>query len=313
MKNELKGAPLKRLSYRVSPRFDLLLKDLLEKSGLSAERIKEIVADTSKEYRIYYINKKNGGRRTIFAPSKDLLALQRAVLPLVKAPPFSEKYAAAYESGASVKKNAARHMRGGHILHMDIKSFFPSINREIFTRTYSKYFEENDLETLWKIVSVKGGVPIGAPTSPFIANRVLFGADKKLSKLFLFKRYKYSRYADDLIFSFSKRQNPEFIKKAEAVIEGAGFRINKKKTYFMSYRREVTGVIINDEHKLSVGTSYKKALKSQIYNLLTKNQGKRDFVRGRYAYLKHIEPLYAEIVKRKYLKYDKIGFFAKTR
>jgi hypothetical protein len=282
----------------------------LDASGLGGERVAEIIADTSKEYRIYYIKKKNGGKRTIYAPSKDLAALQRAVLPLVKTPPFSERYAAAYEKGASAKKNAERHIKGEHILHMDIKDFFPSIRREIFKRTYEKYFDERDAETLWKIVSVNGGIPIGAPTSPFIANRVLFEADKKLAKLFIFKRYKYSRYADDLIFSFSRRQSPEFIKKAEAAIESAGFRVNRKKTYFMSYRREVTGVVITDKHKLSVGTSYKKAVKSEIYDLLTRNIGKADVVRGRYARLKHIEPSYAEIVKRKYIRYDKIGFFS---
>jgi hypothetical protein len=288
----------------------ILLKDLLDKSGLDGKRIAEIIADTSKEYRVYYIKKKNGGKRTIFVPSKDLTALQRAVLPLVKTPPFCKKYAAAYEKGASVKKNAEIHAKGKHILHMDIKNFFPSINREIFTKTYAEYADGKDADTLWKIVSVNGGIPIGAPTSPFIANRVLFSADKKLARLFIFKRYRYSRYADDLIFSFSKRQKPEIIEKAEAVVEGAGFRVNKKKTYFMSYRKEITGVIVDGKGGLSVGTSYKKAVKSEIYGLLVNKRGRSDVVRGRYAYLKQIEPSYAEIIRKKYVKYDGIGFFS---
>ncbi|MDR3263826.1 MAG: reverse transcriptase family protein [Clostridiales bacterium] len=287
---------------------DNIAAHLQKETGLSMIRIESILADTKKEYRTYSIPKSTGGRRSVSEPSADLKALQRAVLPYIKKPEVN-KAASAYESGSSVKKNAERHIKGKHILHMDIKDFFPSVGRDMFFDTYSGELSVGDAELLWKIVSLDGGLPIGAATSPFIANRIMAKTDKKLGRLSLSVFLKYTRYADDMIFSSRIRLRQSLADKIGAIIENAGFEVNGKKTYFMSARKQVTGIIITDNNELSVGTSYKKQLKKDIYNLLVKNSGKRGAVRGKYAHLQFIEPEYADTVKKKYIRYDKIGFF----
>ncbi|MDR1940301.1 MAG: reverse transcriptase family protein [Clostridiales bacterium] len=286
----------------------IVVAKLLKTADVSPERIDEIIGgDISREYRVYYIKKSNGGRRVICEPSPDLKKLQRALLPLVKAAKICEPFATAYEEKCSVKSNAERHIKSGHILHMDIKDFFGSVSRELFENAYSDRLGGGDIALVWKLVSLNGGLPIGAPTSPFIANRVMCGIDKRLGKLSLF--VKYTRYADDMIFSSRFWLKGSLSGRVAAVVGRAGFKINQKKTYFMSGRREVTGIIITDKRELSVGTAYKKNLKKDIYNLLKKNTGKKDVVRGKFAHLKHIEPGYAEIIKQKYLAIDAIGFF----
>jgi hypothetical protein len=160
---------------------------------------------------------------------------------------------------------------------------------------------------LWSICSYKGGLPIGAPTSPFIANRIMKNTDKKLKRISLF--IKYTRYADDLIFSSEKRLDKKLITKIADILKKAGFCLNYKKTYFMNSRRQVTGVILTDKNKLSLGTTYKKKLKKDIYNLLINNKGKKDCVSGKLSYLNFVEPSYAQIIKDKYIKFDTIGFF----
>ncbi|MDR3293737.1 MAG: retron St85 family RNA-directed DNA polymerase, partial [Clostridiales bacterium] len=282
-----------------------------EKTGFSKKEIYNLLGDTSREYRVYTIPKSDGGKRTICEPSDAMKKLQTAVSETVKNGGFVERFATAYENGSSVKSNAARHIDGEHVLHADIKNFFPSITREMFFAAYKKSLKNNeqDLDFLWRIVSYQGGLPIGASTSPFIANRVMRRIDKKLGRVGFF--ITYTRYADDMIFSSKKRLKPSLIAKVEKILTEEGFSLNRKKTYFMTNRKEITGVIITDAKKLSVGTAYKKRLKSEIYNLLVKQQGNINHVRGRYAHLKFIEPAYARRLKAKYSGLDSIGFFKK--
>jgi hypothetical protein len=293
----------------------LLSKGLFD-TKLGHEKIEEILADTENQYRRYYIPKKGGGRREICEPSDELKKLQHGALKAVKVPAVS-KYCTAYEKGMSVKLNAERHKKAKHILHIDIENFFPSINKEIFIKKYSPYFcnrcrdncshcLENNLLKLWKIVSFRGGLPIGSAASPFIANRIMTDIDEKLANLD--KNSVYTRYADDMVFSSQKPIDERFIQKIEEIISAEGFKINRKKTYFMKSRKQVTGVLIN-KGKLSVGTFYKKRLKKDIYNYLVKDEGKAEVLKGQFSWLASIEPAYAKIIKNKYKTLDKKQFF----
>jgi len=280
------------------------LKKLLEQISLPASGSN---SPTEDHYRLYFIKKADGGRREICAPSDELAAAQKKLLPYIRQRKVS-RFCTAYEKGCSIKDNALRHSKGKHILHADIKNFFPSIKRDMVDRAILKG-DASDPRTekfFWELVSYKGGLPIGAPTSPFIANRVMRNIDKKLNRLSLFIRY--TRYADDLVFSSRRPIAVKFLDKVEKVVRDGGFILNKKKTYFMASRKEVTGVLIT-EKGLSVGTSYKKSLKSEIYNLLHKGEGDIRRVRGRFAHLKNIEPEYAEVLRKKYASIDKVNFF----
>jgi len=282
----------------------------LSGTKIGGERIEEILTDTCMHYRRYFILKASGGEREICEPLKELRRIQKASLRVVKAPEVS-KFCTAYEKGASVKLNAERHKKAKHILHIDIKDFFPSINKAVFMKTYRQFMCYNCrgescvscVNKLWKIVSLGGGLPIGACTSPFIANRIMAETDESLAKLD--KQIIYTRYADDMIFSSQKPIDKSFINRIEAIINAAGFAINHKKTYFMKSRKQVTGILINDG-KLSIGTSYKKRLKQDIYNYLTKGFGKPQEIKGRLAWLAFVEPDYAKVIKNKYKSIDKI-------
>lgn len=295
----------------------------LARTELSLSEQSDILENNESSYRRYYIEKADGGKREIAEPCENLKKLQFAALPIVKELKTS-KYCAAYEKGCSIKLNATKHIKGKHILHLDIKNFFPSISEKMFKRAYKpsgkffyigkKMYERKmqsamtaeEIDTLWSIVSLDGGLPIGATTSPFIANRIMTEIDEKIAAICSGK--KYTRYADDLIFSSKKKIESTFISEVRNVLSNGGFTINEDKTYFMSSRKEVTGIIITGDKKLSTGTTYKKALKQDIYNYLVKGEGDASVIRGRFAHLKHIEPQYAQVIKEKYLPYDKDGF-----
>ncbi|MDR3217031.1 MAG: reverse transcriptase family protein [Clostridiaceae bacterium] len=277
---------------------------------LGAETLESILVNSRAFYDVYYIKKQSGGSREICKPRPQLLSAIRIVLPYLQRIPAG-KYVAAYEKGCSVKRNAQKHARGKHLLHLDIKDFFPSVSRRMFMETYKKVFAAADLDMVWNIISFNDGLPIGSPASPFVANRVLYGLDKKLGSLSFF--VKYTRYADDMIFSSRRYIQKVFISQAEAAVKAAGFSLNPNKTYCMSSRKQVTGIIITDKGKLSVGTTYKKTLKGDIYKLLLKDEGDKSVIKGRFSYLAQIEPDYAEVIRKKYQAYDRIGFFGKKR
>lgn len=282
-----------------------LVYRLLMLSGLKKEDIFSLAINSEKHYNVFEIPKQSGGKRTICAPDDDLINVQREVIPLLIQPKCSAA-ATGFEAGTGVKVNAQAHKSSGHILHMDIKDFFPSINHDMFDLIYRKYYSEEETELLWKIVSYKGGLAVGAPTSPFIANRVMYRLDKKLKRLAFGKRY--TRYADDITISSKKRIPDSFTLKTADAVRNAGFTVNDKKTYFMSYRRKVTGVILTNEGRLSVGTQFKKQLKQDLYNYLVHGKGDARKIRGKLTFLSDIEPDYARVIRKKYNDIDKKGF-----
>ncbi|MDR0426026.1 MAG: reverse transcriptase family protein [Clostridiales bacterium] len=261
-------------------------------------------------YRVYTVKKPGGGTRRIAEPSPALKGIQKQLAAALRRLPAGP-YAAAYEPDCSIRKNALRHRRGRYMLHADIKDFFPSVGKASVVRlAQEKYgLDDRQVAVFWNLVSYEGGLPIGAPTSPFIANRVMADIDVRLKKLRWFTTY--SRYADDLVFSAKKPFDKAFAQKVERVLRSEGFKLNGKKTYFMHNRREVTGLILTDKGWMSVGTGYKKRLKKDIYDLLTKNKGNRQKIMGRFAHLRQIEPTYAKVIFDKYVPFDRIKFFGR--
>jgi hypothetical protein len=111
-----------------------------------------------------------------------------------------------------------------------------------------------------------------------------------------------------MIFSSKKYFEKDFIGRVGADLLRYGYKLNYQKTYFMTCRREVTGIMINGR-ELSAGIGFKRQLKKDIWNLLVKGEGKKDVVCGKLAYLKDVEPDYARKLKEKYKQYDKIKLF----
>ena len=68
--------------------------------------------------------------------------------------------------------------------------------------------------------------------------------------------------------------------------------MNISKTWFRSKksRRKVTGLIITDTGRVSVGLETRKKIKNMIYNRLVNGNGSPESILGYLAYLKDIEP-----------------------
>lgn len=79
--------------------------------------------------------------------------------------------------------------------------------------------------------------------------------------------------------------------------------MNISKTWFKSKksRRKITGLIITDTGRVSVGMENRKKIKSMIYNRLVNGNGSPNEILGYLAYLKDVEP---QIYNKFIIKYS---------
>jgi RNA-directed DNA polymerase len=152
-----------------------------------------------------------------------------------------------------------------HIFNIDLKDFFPSITFRRVKGVFSNEpfnFPNNVAVVLARICTHEGVLPQGSPTSPPLSNYICRGLDGQLQELARKNFATYSRYADDLTFSFSRKHReslPNAIvqfqettavvgSELEWVIQQHGFSINVSKTRlcFRTSRMEVTGLTVNE-------------------------------------------------------------------
>jgi RNA-directed DNA polymerase len=253
-------------------------------------------------YKEFSIRKKSGGTRKIHSPVKGLKPIQKALNLILQCVFTPHKAATGFVPEKSIVDNARVHRGMNYVYNIDLKDFFPSIDRirvdaclrippfnVVYTEEAPLAFlianlcctpievERKNDKGEWekKIMSV---LPQGAPTSPSITNIVCQRLDKKLSGLAHKHGAQYTRYADDITFSSMHNiyeENSEFLKLNKGyrsfikdmvnIIEEQRFSINPKKTRLQKsvYRQEVTGLVVNE--KVNVRRRYIKQIRHWLY------------------------------------------------
>lgn len=249
---------------------------------------------TDARYRTFQIPKRNGGQRTIQAPTERLKLLQRKLADLLQdcvdeinaSTKRKDRIAHGFKRGRSIITNAHRHRRRRWVFNVDLEDFFPSIN---FGRVRGLLLKHRDFElhepvatVIAQIACYQNSLPQGSPCSPALSNLIAHVLDMRLVKLASESSCTYSRYADDLTFSTNEKDFPESIAvrsqatshhwvpgtELQRVVERAGFRINAKKTRLMyrDSRQEVTGLVVNK--KVSVCWEYRHRVRAMVHRLV---------------------------------------------
>ena len=277
----------------------------------------KFIKTSPHRYKIYSIPKKNNkGVRWIAQPSKNLKYLQRTVLDKFLSDLPVHEVAVAYVKGIGIKENAKRHCKNQYMLKMDFKDFFPSIKPKVLIRHVEakKNITLNDedkfiLKSIFFLSRTRYKhyeLSIGAPSSPFISNTIMYNFDCIVKEL-CGDEITYTRYADDLIFSTNKKNHlyalPKEIENITESPEYSFLTINSSKTKFVSkrYKRIVTGLVIDNDGNPSLGRSKKRYIKSLVHkfreNLLETPEIYR--LQGYISFLKDVEPIfYTRLVKK---------------
>ncbi len=238
--------------------------DLARFFGMSYKKLASIIYPDERDYRYtnFTIPKRNGSDRTIHAPSKKLKAIQRKLSAVLYEIYPGRPASHGYCKGRSTISNANNHLAKTFVFNMDLKDFFSSIHfgrvKNLF-QSSPFHFDHSIASILAQISCFENSLPQGAPSSPIISNMLLWKMDSQLQKLARRNFCTYTRYADDMTFSFSRSQLPTDIvfssgdgtiapgDAIESIIKNNGFLINNEKTRLRSRYQsmDVTGITVN--------------------------------------------------------------------
>jgi hypothetical protein len=243
--------------------------ELARRLGVSVEEMRNIPV----VYREFSIPKRSGGTRTISAPEPALKAMQRRILRRLLARLPSHPACKGFERGESIATNALVHSQKKIVLRMDLKDFFASTTarrlREYFT-AIGWNREASDL--LARLCTQRGGLPQGAPTSPRLSNLLNYRLDARLAGMAEKEGAAYTRYADDITFSFETGNAAlrRVIQVTRLVVEEEGYRLHTRRKLHVRrphHRQIVTGLVVNAGVRLPRST--RRRLRAAAHHLAT--------------------------------------------
>lgn len=331
-------APLLRPTWKTIPQPDFRdryrrlgsLRELANFWGIPPSQLGYHAFRSDKEYayKTFSIPRRYGGERKIEAPGRTLKYLQRLVHESLTRVYGPHPAVHGFRSGRSVVTNAVSHLGQRFVLNIDLEEFFPSITRK---RVYGRLVAEpysftpavaNAIAAL--CTNAYSQLPQGSPSSPVIANIVAAGLDADLGYMCGSLRCWYTRYADDITISTSRKElSPEVARYPAArgtgqvivgdrlaeAIESNGFKINYRKSRLQSHwtRQICTGLVVNS-YQVSPPRSYIRRLRSLVHHwhkagwqdaaqalhvgenrpLLQSRQQLKDHVLGRISYLRMV-------------------------
>ncbi|ELN9186212.1 retron St85 family RNA-directed DNA polymerase [Vibrio cholerae] len=296
---------------------DLKLYQYLESRNSNFTNL--LRAIPSKHYKVYKIPKKRLGFRTIAQPTPAVKVIQKQIVDYLIPKTSIHTSALAYVSGKGVKDNALQHIKSDYLLKVDLENFFNSITPKMLVKALKHQgidVSETDIMVLsqflfWNITKKANGklvLSIGAPSSPFVSNLVMFAFDQRMSKLCRSRDITYTRYADDLTFSTTHKnilfQHLNEVRKVLKKEFGARLVLNESKTVFSSkaHNRHVTGVTLTNNNKISLGRDKKRYISSLIHKFKLGLLEQEDIyhLQGLISYAKHIEVRFLHKMSSKY-------------
>jgi len=221
-----------------------------------------------KSYHRYELPKKSGGSRTVSVPEPILKKVQKAVLLRILDGLGAHPAAHGFVKGRSISSNAALHVGCRVVSNCDIANCFPSVKWSLvlgaLRRDCGTTLCPAAISLLVDICTMQGGLPIGAPTSPALLNRILLKTDQMLSVAATRRECHYSRYADDMTFSGDARA-VALLGVAKRTLAQIGLSLDSKKTniYRRGRRQIVTGLVVND--RVSVPRRLRRRMRAAVH------------------------------------------------
>ena len=246
---------------------------------------------TFDNYYRFDIPKKSGKTRHIAAPKTQLKTAQKQILEEILQKVEVSDLSHGFIKSRSVLTSAKAHNTSPDLLiNIDLENFFPTITFERVRGVYQSfgysgyiasllamictYCERMPLEIKGEIKYIKTSdriLPQGSPASPMITNVICKTLDKRINGLCKKLGITYTRYADDMSFSYIGNTDNfdvgSFLNSINKIIEAEGFHMKKEKTHILrkNNRQYITGIVINND-EIGVPKKWVKILKASIHN-----------------------------------------------
>jgi RNA-directed DNA polymerase len=225
--------------------------------------------DSGTHYVRWTVPKRDGSPRLISAPKPELKRVQRWITREVTEHLPVHSAAHGFLAGRSILTNSLIHARAHVIVKFDIKDFYPTVTMRRVKGLLRRAGLGEQVATLMALLATESprvevethgkkyfvatgprSLPQGAPTSPSITNALCMRMDCRLSGLARKLGCRYTRYADDLTFSWHAKGQSDIgalMRAVRMIVKAEGFDIHTKKTRVMRHgaRQRVTGLVVN--------------------------------------------------------------------
>ncbi|OZG70167.1 hypothetical protein BTA51_27210 [Hahella sp. CCB-MM4] len=231
-------------------------------------------------YHYRWLEKRRGGSRLLESPKPLLKSIQQKILHDILSAVPQHPAVHGFRAGHSCVSHARQHLEQPLLLKFDLKDFFASIHYPMVFQVYRKLgYPPTVCRILTKLSTNVSPVkilksrpdtcidkddnyfrrphlPQGAPTSPALSNLAASKLDKRLTGLADTMGFRYSRYADDLVFSGPRLKRGSIDKLQSlvgAIVLEEGFLLNTRKSAVVgqAQRQQVTGIVVNRKANIS--------------------------------------------------------------
>jgi len=273
--------------------------------------------------KLIKIPKKSGGYRLVYHPSRKLKSVQLWLKSKYFEGMKVHESASAYQKGSSIIKNAKTHQHSDFFFKIDFQNFFPSIlHTDIISHFRSEKntlgLDNKNLDELIVITKsfcfdTNSSLVMGYPTSPILANLAMYEFDNLLDANLktIDKNIYYSRYADDIIISYSQKVFLTEIKRTfKEVIQSKNvplLKINREKTKLFkksSGIAAITGIRVAADGHLTIYKQTKDEIRL-LLSLMGKNtlqETDKPKLKGLISFAKSADPHFYTKISRKYFK-----------
>lgn len=281
------------------------------------------------QYYSFQAPKANGAFRLIENPHPKLKECQRHLADLLQGVYYGIRPRSSYAfipgtadetSPCNIYTNALRHCQSKWILQLDLKDFFHSISAQRIKEMFIAlpfHFPEDTAHVLARLVTSKNRLPMGAPTSPVLSNLICFEMDHQLDKLSREHGWVYTRYADDITFSASRKFSNDSVEVIRQQIEGNDFVLNYEKTqqHRIEDEPEVCGLAVKPEGKPDLSERFVKDLKADIktYKILTTDKMIAQEIFSAEALNRFRQHIEGELAFVRFIKGPNNGLYLKLR
>lgn len=212
---------------------------------------------TKSDYKEFQIPKKDGTRTINYLEkSSPLCEIQQQLLSNYLHKQSLPVCVKGFRSGESYRSFLSEHIGAEFFIRIDIASFFPSIDEALIKNEFSNLITCNSddekakiLDLICEVVTLNGKLPQGACTSPAVSNIVMARLDQRITKYCQVFNIRYTRYADDLLFSskdFNFEEKKWFIKKIKYILASQKLKLNYSKIKLGNKELILNGYIVSE-------------------------------------------------------------------
>ncbi len=260
--------------------------------GYSTKFVNAMAQQNWKYYRVFTI-RQGKKRREIQAPKVAIKVIQKWFgYHLAKAITF-EDFVCGFVSGKSAPLAAAQHVNARWVYSVDINNFFPSTPNDAVAKSLIQIgYSDRAASLLAGLLCYRRALAQGSPASPVISNLVFNELDQQLKQLAHENNLRFTRYADDIVFSGTDKIPSNLKDQVRALFENTYWKLSADKEYYAEIpnRLKVHGLLVHgDRVRLTKG--YRNKIRAYKH-LLEKGQIKDEDIKrikGHIQYAKSID------------------------